>query len=49
MLSVAADDQTLYFKASGMARFQHDETPKLSPEGAAEFFWSLLIEPLQYR
>jgi TIR domain len=49
MLSVAADDQTLYFKASGMARFQHDENPKLSPEGAAEFFWSLLIEPLQYR
>jgi hypothetical protein len=49
MLSVAADDQTLYLKALGMAHFQVDQNVKLSPEGAAEYYWSLLIERLQSR
>jgi hypothetical protein len=49
MLSVAADDQTLYLKALGMAHFHVDQNAKLSPEGAAEYYWSLLIERLQAR
>jgi hypothetical protein len=46
MLSVDADDQTLFLKPLGMA-MRSDRDTKLSAEGAAEFFWSLLIAPLQ--
>ncbi len=49
LLSVAADDQMLFLKPLGMARFQQEHDAKLTPEGAAEFYWSLLIEPLQQR
>ena len=48
-LRVEADDQMLYLTSMGMAhmggRDRHD--PKLSQEGAAELYWSMLIEPLQ--
>lgn len=44
-LSVGADDQSMYMKPLGMAMRQASE--KLSPEGAAEFLWALLIERLQ--
>jgi hypothetical protein len=47
-LSVEADDQSLYMRSSGMA-MTRGETGKLSQEGAAEFYWSMLVEPLQYR
>jgi len=47
-LSVQNDDQKLFLKPMGMPHFglgQGNET--LSEEGAAEYYWSLLIQPLQ--
>lgn len=46
-LTVEADDQTLYFRSMGMASFGRSHEQKLSQEGAAEAFWSILIDPLQ--
>lgn len=48
-LNVEADDQALYFRSMGMARFGADRDQKLSFEGAAEFYWGLFIAPLQER
>jgi hypothetical protein len=45
-LSIEVDDQALYFRALGM-QFYGKQTEKLSFEGAAEFFWSLFIRPIQ--
>ena len=45
MLSVAVDDQSMFFKTIGMAFRGADAN--LSHEGAAEFLWGLLIEKLQ--
>lgn len=46
MLSVSTDDQSIFFKSMmGLSRNTRDE--KLSHEGAAEFFWAKLLEPLQ--
>jgi hypothetical protein len=45
-LSVESDDQTLYFKALGMQSFRRG-TEKLSFEGAAEFFWTMFVQPIQ--
>lgn len=47
-MSVENDDQKLFLRPLGMAHFgrgQDNET--LSEEGAAEYYWSLLINPLQ--
>lgn len=49
MLSVEADDQAMYLRSLGMAMRQQRESSKLSQEGAAELYWEILIEPLQYR
>lgn len=49
-LRVEADDQMLYLTSMGLSfggRGERDS--KLSQEGAAEFYWSLLVEPLQSR
>jgi hypothetical protein len=46
-LSVKADDQALYLKALGMATHGRNSERHLTLEGAAEYYWSLLIEPLQ--
>lgn len=46
-LRVEADDQALFLVGMGMAGFGRDAGKKLSQEGAAEFYWSMLIEPLQ--
>lgn len=46
-VSVKADDQTLYFQALGMQSYGQREKEKLSPQGAAELFWDLIIQPLQ--
>src|SRR5262252_629980 len=46
-LRVEVDDQSLYLKALGMATHGRDQERHLSFEGAAEYYWSLLIEPLQ--
>lgn len=48
-LTVEADDQAMFFRAMGMATFGADRERKLSQEGAAEYLWGLLIEPLQQR
>ena len=46
--SVEHDDQALFLKTMGMAiHRQHDKDAHLSPNGLAEEFWSMLIEPLQ--
>jgi hypothetical protein len=46
LVSVEADDQTLFFRALGMdVRNARDD--RLSPEGAAELFWGMLIARLQ--
>ena len=45
MLLIETDDQSIYFKSMGMS--SGGSKTQLSHEGAAEFFWTLLIEPLQ--
>ncbi|MNW14679.1 hypothetical protein D3C71_2129680 [compost metagenome] len=45
-LTVETDDQSMYLKTFGMA-FYTRQDQKLSQEGGAETFWSLLIAPLQ--
>jgi hypothetical protein len=50
-LSVESDDQTLYLRSLGMSSLGRGgrETNKLTPEGAAELYWDMFIEPLQRR
>ncbi|WP_412775554.1 toll/interleukin-1 receptor domain-containing protein [Thalassospira lucentensis] len=45
MMTVDNDDQNLFFKTLGMSHLRVE--PKLSFEGAAEFYWSLIIRELQ--
>jgi len=45
IMTVDNDDQNLFFKTLGMSHSRVE--PKLSFEGAAEFYWSLLIRDLQ--
>lgn len=49
LLSVDADDQSMYLRSLGMAMRHSNERIKLSQEGASEFYWSILIERLQER
>lgn len=47
-LSVSKDDQKLFLQAMAMPHFgMADRDKSLSQEGAAEYYWSLLIQPLQ--
>lgn len=47
-VSVASDSQSLFMSAMGMSHLHRTrENAKLSPEGVAETFWSILIEPVQ--
>ena len=47
-MSVEAGDQSLFLRPSGMAkRYGRDDEPNLTFEGAAEYYWSILIDPLQ--
>lgn len=48
-LRVEADDQMLFLTSMGMAHMggRGERDLKLSQEGAAELYWSMLIEPLQ--
>lgn len=50
-LTVDADDQMLYLRSMGMARYMSsgNQDAKLSQEGAAETYWAMLIDPLQHR
>lgn len=46
-LSVGNDGYTLHLKPMGMSMMGNRSEEPLSQEGAAEFYWSLLIRPLQ--
>lgn len=47
-LSVDSDDQALFLKPLGLAGFGRDSRQsQLSEEGAAELYWSMLVERLQ--
>jgi hypothetical protein len=47
-LSVESDDQALYLRPLGIARFSRSEVAsKLGLEGGAELYWEMFIEPLQ--
>ncbi len=46
MLTVQADDQSLYLTSLGMT-FRRGQDQKLSQEGAAELLWETVIAPLQ--
>lgn len=46
-LSVDVDDQAMFLRPLGLSHFGDRRDAKLSHEGGAELFWSLLIEPLQ--
>jgi hypothetical protein len=47
-LNVESDQHSLFLEPLGMSRFSGSERHgKLSFEGAAEFYWSMLIGPLQ--
>lgn len=46
ILSVKADDQAMFMESMGM-RMTGSREGQLSQEGAAELYWTMLIEPLQ--
>lgn len=48
-LSVAHDDQNLFMQPMGMAMTAHlgQRDSHLTPEGASEYYWSMLMQPLQ--
>ncbi len=47
-ISVESDDQKLFLRPMGMPHFGlPTDRDTLSEEGAAEYYWSLLIQPLQ--
>lgn len=48
MLSIGFDDQSLYLTAMGMRHgLGGHGREKLTPEGGAEYFWSIFMAPLQ--
>jgi hypothetical protein len=47
MLTIEFDDQSLFLKSLGFGYGQSDREGKLTPEGAAEFYWAIFMEPLQ--
>lgn len=48
-VNVEEEDGQLGFRATGMAGFRHGERRLLAPQGAAELFWGMFMEPLQRR
>jgi hypothetical protein len=51
LLTVQSDDESIFFKPMGMNHLMRyeDRDKKLTMEGAAELYWSMLIAPLQPR
>lgn len=47
MLSVEADDQSMYFKSLGMQPRRGGNGNQLSDQGAAELFWGIFLDRLQ--
>ena len=48
-LSVEADDQGMFLRSLGMSSMGNDDKRKLTPEGASELYWEILIGRLQGR
>lgn len=48
-LRVEHDDQGLFLRSMGMGSYGRDDKQKLTFEGAAELYWSMLMRPLQGR
>ena len=48
-LSVVVDDQGMFLRALGFGHMGSAREQKLTFEGASEYYWSMLIEPLQRR
>lgn len=48
-LRVEADDQGLFMRSLGMSSMRNNAERKLTPEGAAELYWEMLIGRLQGR
>jgi hypothetical protein len=46
-LSVETDDQGIHLRPMGFGRMSGDHERHLTFEGAAEYYWSLVVEPLQ--
>ena len=46
-ISVEHDDQTMYLKPMGMPYMMSERDARLTAEGASEYYWSLLMQPLQ--
>lgn len=47
-VSVESDEQSLFLKPMGMQMaYRGERSEHLTPDGAAELFWEMLIEPLQ--
>lgn len=46
-MSVEVGEQNLFLRPMGMAHFGQNRGANFTFEGAAEYYWSLLIEPLQ--
>jgi hypothetical protein len=46
-VSVKNDEQILYFQALGMQSMGGRDKQKLTPQGAAEAFWDLFVNPIQ--
>ncbi|OAI31382.1 hypothetical protein A1351_21790, partial [Methylosinus sp. R-45379] len=46
-LSVDADEQGLYLKSLGMASMGRNRDRHLTCDGGSEYYWSLLMDPLQ--
>ena len=46
-LSVGNDDQAMFLTAMGMGVLGNQPGSHLTPEGAAEYYWSMLMQPLQ--
>lgn len=49
MLDVACDEQSLFLRSMGMFHRGPSPDQKLSQEGAAELYWAMFIEPLQWK
>lgn len=48
-INVEEDDGRLGFRSTGMASVRRGEQRLLAPQGAAELFWDMFMEPLQRR
>lgn len=48
-LRAEADDQGMFLRSLGMSSMRNDDERKLTPEGASELYWEMLIGRLQGR